>query len=770
MLSKKRLLSLFVVLLLLAVAAQLGGQIRQTPATTAGGAGENTPRLAAINYDVPEGGKADPAHKPFETGRSVKNDISGKLRDIPVGDAPQWTVPKEMPEPKGEDSAKKSAPLPQVADPVVQNKFGPNTFAALAAPSPAKNFAGLTNRNGVYPPDPTGDVGPNHYVQMVNSSIQIFDKNGNTLYGPTNNNTIWSGFGGACQTRNDGDPVVLYDQLADRWLVSQFTSANPYGECIAISQTGDPTGAWYRYFFQFSTTVFYDYPHLGVWPDGYYMGANRFTTLYQGPAAVVFDRAKMLLGQPATYQAFNLSNSYGTLLPSDLDGSRLPPAGAPNVFAAKANNALHLWKFKVNWVTPASSTFTGPTTLATAAFNNLCTSSRSCIPQPGTTVRLDGIGDRLMFRLAYRNLGTHEALVASHSVNAASSGTQAGVRWYEVRNPAGTPSIYQQGTYAPDATNRWMSSAAMDGAGNIAMVYSASSSSVYPSIRYTGRLVSDALGQMPQGETTLIAGSGSQTGTGSRWGDYAQMAVDPTDDCTFWMTHEYMPSTGTAPWTTRIGAFKFANCGGGPVSTPTNTPVVPPTNTPVVPPTNTPVVPPTNTPVVPPTNTPVPPTATPVAGGCTERLTNGGFESGISPWVQTSSGGYALVSTTRPHSGTQGLYMGGYNRANDTVYQQVTIPANATAATLTYWWNMATQETGTVKYDYLYARVQNSSGATLATLETRSNADVQNTWTKSTFNLLAYKGQTVRIFFQATTDSIYTTSFFVDDVSLNTCQ
>jgi hypothetical protein len=761
------------VVFLVALAAQLGGQVRVAPAGTAANsnaasAGDNTPRLASTNYDTPAGNKADPAQKPFETGRSTKNDVSKKLRDIPPGDAPQWTVPREMPEPKS-DKAGKTSPLPQVADPVVQKQFnGPGSLAAAAAPSAVKNFPGLTNRNGVYPPDPTGDVGPNHYVQMVNSSIQIFDKNGATLYGPTNNNTIWSGFGGACQTRNDGDPVVLYDQLADRWLVSQFTSASPYGECIAISQTGDPTGAWYRYFFQFSTTVFYDYPHLGVWPDGYYMGANRFTQLYQGPAAVVFDRAKMLLGQPATFQAFNVSSSYGTLLPSDLDGATLPPAGAPNVFAAKGNNALYLWKFKVNWATPASSTFTGPTTLTTAAFNNLCTSGRSCVPQPGTTVGLDGLGDRLMFRLAYRNMGTYDTLVATHAVNAVTTGTQAAVRWYEVRNPASTtPSIYQQGTYAPDATNRWLSSIAMDKTGNIAMVYSASSSSVYPSIRYTGRLASDTLGQMPQGESTLIAGSGSQTGTASRWGDYAQITVDPVDDCTFWMTHEYMPSTGAAPWTTRIGAFKFDACGGTtPAPTATNTAVVAPTNTPVVvAPTNTPVVvAPTNTPVVPPTAT-----ATPVVVACSEKLTNGGFESGTTPWVQTSKGGYQIIDATRPRTGTMSAYLVGYNSGNDTIYQQVTIPSTATSATLTYYWNMSTQEVGATKYDYLYARVQNSSGTNLATLETRSNADVQNTWTKSTFNLLAYKGQTVRIQFQGTTDSLYTTSFFVDDVSLNTC-
>ncbi len=159
-----------------------------------------------------------------------------------------------------------------------------------------------------------------------------------------------------------------------------------------------------------------------------------------------------------------------------------------------------------------------------------------------------------------------------------------------------------------------------------------------------------------------------------------------------------------------------------------------------------------------------------MVAACSEQLTNGGFESGTTPWVQTSSGGYQIIANNRPRTGTMSAFLAGYNRANDTIYQQVTIPANATSATLTYYWNMATQEVGATKYDYMYARVQNSSGANLATLETRSNADVQNTWTKSTFNLLAYKGQTVRIHFQATTDSIYTTSFFVDDVSLNTCQ
>jgi hypothetical protein len=718
---------------------------------------------------------------PFETGRSVKNDVSPPLRDIKPVPVKPWTTIREMPERDILDG--KAAP--PVQDKVEQRNFG---MAVPAVPAPLQNFAGVGNRDGVYPPDTNGDVGPNHFVQWVNLSFQIWNKSGVSLYGPANGNTLWTGFGGACEAQNAGDPVVLYDLIADRWLMSQFTSSNPYGECIAISQTGDPTGVYNRYFFQFSTTVFYDYPHLGVWPDGYYMGANRFTATYQGGAAVVFDRAKMLVGQPATFQAFNTATTYGTLLPSDLDGATSPPAGSPNYFLSKGSTALNLFKFKVNWTTPSSSTFTGPTTLAVTAYNSLCPSSRSCIAQPSTTVKLDGLGDRLMHRVAYRNFGTYETLVANHSVTA--SGGQAGVRWYEVRNPNGAASIFQQGTYAPDATNRWLGSAAMDGNGDIALGYSASSSSVFPSIRYTGRLASDPLGTLPQGEATLIGGSGSQTGSASRWGDYAMMAVDPADDCTFWFTTEYMATTGTASWSTRIGSFKFPSCGGV-APTPTNTPI-PPTNTPV-PPTNTPA-PPTNTPPpaatntpttppaptntftpAPPTNTftPAPPTATPTntpVSTCSERLTNGGFESGTAPWVQTSTNGYQLIDRTRPHTGLYSAWLGGYNSGTDTIYQQVTIPSNATSATLRYWWYMTTQEACCTPYDYFYAQVLNSSGGLLGTLQTLNNASTKNAWVQSTFDVSAYRGQTIRLYFKVTTDVSLPTSFFLDDVSLNVCQ
>lgn len=767
------LLRLAVLLLLIALIAQTGVWISTLKAPDAATTASNAPRMASIAGNNSDGNSEVASASPFETGSDVMHDVSPPLRDIQAVPYEKPSTIREMTEPGREDTG--NAPLPPVTDPVVQYTFGNQQMA----PAPAQNFEGVTNRNGVYPPDTNGDVGPNHYVQIVNLSLQIFNKSGGTLYGPVNANTIWSGFGGSCQTRNDGDPIALYDSMADRWLIAQFTAANPYGECVAISTSPDPTGSYYRYFFQLSTTVFYDYPHLGVWPDGYYMGANRFTgNTYSGGAAIVFNRANMLQGLSSTYQAFNTSTTYGTLLPSDLDGATLPPSGSPNFFFSSGASRLYEFKFHVDWTTPSNSSLAGPTTLTTAAYNALCTTTRSCIPQPGTSVGLDGLGDRLMYRVAYRNLGDHESVVMNHSVNSGSS--IAGVRWYEVRSPNGTPSIYQQGTYAPDSTNRWLGSVAMDRQGNIGMVYSASSTSTYPSIRYTGRLSTDPLGQMSQGENTLIAGAGSQTGTGSRWGDYAMMSVDPTDDCTFWMTTEYIHTTGTANWQTRVGAFKFPGCGTS--ATPTSTPVPPTatrTNTPV-PPTATNTPPPgatnTNTPTpVPPTatrtNTPVPPTATNTpTGGCANVIVNGGFESGSASWTESSSGGYELIDTTRPHTGAYSAYLGGYNNGTDSVYQTVSIPAGATSANLSYWSYMTSSEGTGTPYDYLYVEVRSTSGALLGTLKTQNNTGTRGAWLQTTnLSLLPWKGQTVRVQFRATTDSSLVTSFFVDDVVLNSC-
>ncbi|HEY5593666.1 MAG TPA: DUF11 domain-containing protein, partial [Nitrospiria bacterium] len=509
----------------------------------------------------------------------IKNGVSRALRDIPqlppVSGPAERVIPK-FPLPGTQAPNIPSSKLPAM-DPLLQAPF-----SILKMPSPIQSFDGLGNVNGAVPPDPNGDVGPNHYVQWVNVSFAIWDKTGTLLYGPAAGNTLWTGFGGDCESSNDGDPIVQYDPLADRWLMSQFALPNfpngPFYQCIAVSQTADPLGAWYLYAFLVSNTKMNDYPKFGVWPDGYYMSVNQFNAdgSWGGAGAFVFERDQMLAGLSAQmiyFDLFSVDPNLGGMLPSDLDGPTTPPLGAPNTFVQADDNGLgypadqlELWQFHVDWTTPANSTFTGPILLATAAFDsNMCGYLASCIPQPETARKLDAIADRLMYRLAYRNFGTHESLVVNHTVDA--DGTNhAGIRWYEIRDPGGTPAIYQQGTFAPNADHRWMGSIAMDGAGNIALGYSVSSSTTFPSIRYTGRLDGEPLGSMPQGESVLIAGGGSQTSSSSRWGDYSMMAVDPTDDCTFWYTQEYYSTTSNSNWKTRIGSFKFPTCPPGPLA------------------------------------------------------------------------------------------------------------------------------------------------------------------------------------------------------------
>ncbi len=495
-------------------------------------------------------------------GASVQNDLSIPLREM-----------KPLPpQANGRQEERENPPLPMVGhvdgpDPVLQSKVADASIPAPAAATAGTTFEGINQAGGCgncAPPDTNGDVGPNHYVQTVNSSFAVYSKTGTKLYGPAAINTIWSGFGGQCQSRNDGDPIVLYDSMADRWLISQFTAASPYNECIAISQTNDPTGAWYRYAFQLSTTDFPDYPHFGIFPDGYYMSVNWFKsgTTYAGPRPYVFDRAKMLAGQPATFQTTSaaLGSSVGPLQPADLDGPTLPAAGSPGLFLEYAS-PFNLYKFQVNWTTPSSSTWVKSASLNTANFTQLCATSRNCIAQSGTTQKLDGIGDRFMYRLVYRNMGSYESLLAVHSVKAGGTNSKpvAGVRWYEFRNPFGAVTVYQQGTYSlSDSISRWMGSIAMDKNGSIALGYSASGASLFPGIRYTGRLASDPLGQMTQGEGIMYSGTGYQSGV-NRWGDYSSLSVDPVDDCTFWYTTEYNNSKGWA-WGTKIGSFKLPGC------------------------------------------------------------------------------------------------------------------------------------------------------------------------------------------------------------------
>ena len=411
------------------------------------------------------------------------------------------------------------------------------------------------------PPDTVGAVGPNHYVQMVNGSIQIFNKSGTTVFGPVFSNTIWSGFGGSCQTRNDGDPIVLYDRQADRWLVTQFTAASPYMICAAVSTTPDPTGSYYRYAFNVGS-VLPDYFKFGVWPDAYYMSANE--TSY---TAYAFDRASMLAGAAATYVKF--TGQTNLLMPADLDGATAPPAGSPGIFYTFKDNATHggsdrieVFNLVVNWATPASSTFTLAHTIPVASFTyTVCGFFNfDCIPQPGASVaqRLDPVSEWPMFRLAYRNFGPHQSLVGNFTVDVGSD--RAGIRWFELRRTGvGAWSLYQEGTQtSADTVHRWMGSIAQDRQGNIALGYSVSSSAIFPSIRYATRLATDPLGTL-QTEVTLQTGSGYQNQNHSRWGDYSAMDVDPTNDCTFWYTNEYFSTTGLS-WRTRIGTFTIPEC------------------------------------------------------------------------------------------------------------------------------------------------------------------------------------------------------------------
>jgi Abnormal spindle-like microcephaly-assoc'd, ASPM-SPD-2-Hydin/Cep192 domain 4 len=490
----------------------------------------------------------------------VHHDISLPLREM-IKSAPKLAASKHEAEPvRMIPLPPGSAPLAE--DPVLQRTVGPNT------PTVGISFEGLGNGQfgffpNAAPPDTNGAVGATQYVQWVNESFAVFNKStGALVAGPTAGNTLWAGFGGGCQNNNDGDPIAIYDKVANRWIMSQFSvSTTPFLQCIAVSTTSDATGTYNRYSFQYNN--FDDYPKMGVWPDAYYETFNMFQgNTFVGSDACAYDRNAMLAGHAATQICFQQGNSVGGLLPADLDGTTLPPTGSPNYMIFFSTNSLKLFRFHVDFAIPGNSTFTGPTTISVAAFSPLCSGAfgLTCVPQPGTTTKLDSLADRLMYRLAYRNFGTHESLVLNHSVTANSGG---GIRWYEIQNPSGTPSLAQQATFAPDSNFRWMGSIAMDQAGNLAVGYSVSNgSSVHPSVAYAGRLASDPSGTLGA-EVNVVTGTGSQTSGLTRWGDYSAMTVDPVDDCTFWYTQEYMKTTGSFNWNTRIANFKFPGCGGG---------------------------------------------------------------------------------------------------------------------------------------------------------------------------------------------------------------
>ncbi len=428
------------------------------------------------------------------------------------------------------------------------------------------NFDGIPNSvNGTLtgiPSDNNLSVGDTQVVETINTAYEVYDKTtGKSFFPAQQISTIFTGMPGLCGqgvTFFFTDPIVLYDKIAGRWIISIVagdTSFSTGNECIAVSATSDATGRYHRYAFRFGNNNFNDYPKFGVWPDAYYASYNLFTPTTVSALACAYDRVAMMAGKHTSVVCFSNPNEFA-FLPSDLDGSNLPPIGQPNFYVDLATtSSLHLYRFHVDFSTPGNSTFTGPTTIRIRPFSPAC-GGGVCIPQAGTKQKLDSLGDRLMFRLAYRNMLTHESLLVNHSVR--TNAAPSGVRWYEIRDPDEAPAIFQEGTVQDGDLSLWMGSIAMDKTGDIAVGFSESSKSTHPAVAFTGRVPSDPQNAM-ETPALIWQGKGSQV-RADRWGDYSSLAIDPSDDCTFWYVNQYMPSTGVVNFHTRVASFKFPDC------------------------------------------------------------------------------------------------------------------------------------------------------------------------------------------------------------------
>ncbi len=433
------------------------------------------------------------------------------------------------------------------------------------------------SQDGRNPSDNSLAVGPNHIVQIVNSRIAIFtkkgalfDTTGKLVYGAVPTNTLFAGFGGQCEARNNGDAVVRYDQLANRWLYVMpifrrpaNDSTGPYSMCYAVSQGADPTGPFHRY--EFKRPLFPDYPRPAVWPDGYYLPTSTSDNLIQKHVCVA-EREKMLAGLPAREQCFVI-DGVNFLNNADIDGQDVPPKGAPNIMMAAggaqlnkvfSDSVIKYWKFHVDWKDTTKTKLDGPYDIRVAPYHYLCDGQlTSCVSQPGTDRKLDAQGDKIMQRLVYRRVNGHESIVAQHSVNTAAGG--GGVRWYEFRlDKKRDPVLYQQGTFAPDSFYRWMPSIGMDRKGNIGIGYSFGGTPNYAGQRFAARLANDPPGKLTFRETVLAEGEASQTTT-LRWEDYTTLAMDPSDDCTFWYVGDYYKKDAVT-YSTRIGGFRIDGC------------------------------------------------------------------------------------------------------------------------------------------------------------------------------------------------------------------
>ena len=539
-------------------------------------------------------------------------DTSAPLRDLAANAARRSAAaaadPQKITEVR-EDRGPAVADRGYSGDAAVQSAATGVTTADATVSAPIANFEGLSNQDNfnvfgfrVNPPDPVGDIGPNHYVEMINLVFGVYSKTGTLLLGPVDTGTLWANFPIDECTEPSGDPIVVYDQFADRWILTQFTTRginfpdeplNLFYNCVAISTTGDPTGSYFRYAF---TTGFNfpDYPKYGVWRDSYLITTREFgiqdESIY-GIGVYGLERNKMIEGDPnARAVSFLLDskvvpiNLIGDgLLPPDVDGKTKPKNDAPAPIIGTqddgfpygaAFDAINVWEFDVKWHSTPTASLVLKTQLPVASFDSVfpcagALGSRDCLPQPGitnTAQYLDILSyrQRPTWRLAYRDAGTYETMVTNQSVEALPG--VAGSRWYEIRRTNGTYTVHQQGTFAPsDGVHRWMGSIAADKNGNMALGYSVvNGTDVFPGIRYTGRLAGDALGQMTLGEGIVINGTGVQTTLNSRWGDYTSMNVDPVDDCTFWYVNEYYTAAGQASsaagWQTRIASLRLPGC------------------------------------------------------------------------------------------------------------------------------------------------------------------------------------------------------------------
>ncbi len=494
-------------------------------------------------------------HNPI-VSHEVKHDVS-----LPLSVMAKLAPP---PPPGGVEMREHPSPkhffnIVNTPDPVVQTEYLPNVSTHNIL-----NFDSVTEeQGGAWPPDTNGSVGATQFVIITNFDYSVYDKSGNQLLAPTRIHTIFQGFGGQCASDDGGDPIALWDKVAQRWVVEQLEYfGSPDLVCVAVSTSEDATGSYNRYSFSFGSDL-PDYPKLSVWPDAYYLSVNNFGAGYGEPCAL--DRTAMLAGKTATMQCFNPNPANFSFLPSDLDGSTAPPSGAPAKFVelGNTNTSLNEYDFHVDFTNPNNSTFTGPNTITVPAFQLLCGGGGgACIPQPGTSDLVDALGDRPMFRLAYRNFGDHEAMVLAHSVSPP-SGTNAvaATRWYELRAtpPGSSWTLYQTGTASKKSINIWMASVAMDKNGDIAIGASYdNTTTIKPSIAYSGRIPTDPLGQL-EAPKVVADGTGVETAS-NRWGDYSSMSIDPTDDCTFWYTQEYFHSDDGVDWVSHVASFKFDSC------------------------------------------------------------------------------------------------------------------------------------------------------------------------------------------------------------------